>query len=71
MSKLTLKAGYIAISYEAKEGVSIRHFLNKLVLEQAIKRMEMLDDNKTSITLIKGLESQNSNKHIDVIHHPI
>lgn len=33
--------------------------------------MEMLKDNKTSLTLTKDLKSQNCIKHIDMIHNYI
>ena len=31
----------------------------------------MLSDNKTSFTLTRDLESQNSTKHIDVMYHHV
>ena len=33
--------------------------------------MEVLGDNKTSLTLIKDIESQNCTKHTDVMHHHV
>lgn len=39
---------------------------NKLVLEQVVKKMKILNKNKTSLILIKISESQNYNKYIDV-----
>ena len=33
--------------------------------------MEILGDNKTSLTLAKDPESQNCTNHIDIIHHNI
>ena len=44
--------------------------LDKLLPEQAVRKMEMLDDNKTSLTLIKDPVSQNRTKHIDVTDAP-
>lgn len=71
VSTSTSKAEYVVMSHGVKEGVWIRHFLNKLLPEQVVRRMKMLDDNKTSLTLTKDPESQNCNKHIDVMHHHI
>lgn len=33
--------------------------------------MEILDNNKISLTLIQNLETQNYIKHINVIHHHV
>lgn len=60
---------YVAISYRAREEVQIRRFLNKLLLEQAVRKMEMLSNNKTSLILTKDPKSQNQIKYIDVIYH--
>ena len=59
------------MSHGAREGVWIRRFLNELLPEQAVRRMEMLGDNETSLTLTRDPESQNRTKHIDVIHHHV
>ena len=39
---------------------------DKLLSEQAIRKMKMLNDNKISLTLTKDPVSQNSTKHIEV-----
>ena len=59
------------MSHDIKKVVWIRHFLNKLLSKQDIRRMKMLDDNKMSSTLIKNSESQNYIKHINIIYHHI
>lgn len=33
--------------------------------------MEMFEDNKTSLTLTKKIESQNCTKHINIMHYYI
>ena len=43
---------------------------DELFLEQAVRKMEMLNDNKISFTLTSDLESQNRTKHIDVTDAP-
>ena len=43
---------------------------NKLLPEQAVRKIEMLDDNKMSLTLTRDPESQNCTKHIDVTDAP-
>ena len=43
---------------------------DKLLPEQAVRKMEMLDDNKTSLTLTRDPVSQNRTKHIDVTDAP-
>lgn len=53
----------------AREKVWIRRFLNKLLLEQAFKKIKMLSNNKKSLILTKNPENQNLIKHIDVMHH--
>lgn len=42
-----------------------------MVSIQAVKKMEILKDNKTSPILTKNPKSQNCTKHIDVINHHI
>ena len=59
------------MSHRAREGVWIQKFLNKLLSEQTVKRIEILSDNKISFTLIKDLESQNCTKHIDVMYYHV
>lgn len=71
VSTSTSEAEYVAMSHGAREGVWIRRFLNELLPEQAVRRMEMLGDNETSLTLTKNPESQNRTKHIDVMHHHV
>ena len=63
------EAKYLAISHGARERVLVQRFLNKLFPEQAIRRIEMLGNNKMSLTLTKDPESQNRTKHINVIHY--
>ena len=67
----TSEAEYVAMNHGAREGVWIQRLLNKLLSEQVIRRMEMLGDNKTSLTLTRDPESQNRTKHINVIYHHI
>ena len=57
------------MSHRARESVWIRRFLNELLSEQAIRKMEILGDNETSLTLTRDPESQNCTKHINVIYH--
>lgn len=38
---------------------------------QAVRRIEILGDDKTSLTLIRNLESQKRVKYIDIIHYYI
>ena len=59
------------MSHEVRKGVWIQRFLNELLSEQAVRKIEMLGNNKTSITLTKNPESQNCTKHIEVIHHHV
>lgn len=49
----------------------MQRFLNKLLPNQAIRKMEILGNNELSLTLTKDSESQNKTKQIDVIHHHI
>lgn len=71
MSTIMSEAEYITISYYARENIWIQRFLNNLLLEQAIRKMEILGDNKTSFTLTRYLESHNHTKHLNVIYHHI
>ena len=57
VSTYTSEAKYVAMSHRVRERVQIRRLLNELLPEQAIRRMEMLDDNKTSLTLTRDPES--------------
>lgn len=59
------------MSNKASKGTWFQRFLNKLLLEQSIKKIEMMGDNKTSLTLMKDSESQNCIKHINVIYYDI
>lgn len=45
--------------------------LNKLFLKQAIRKIEMLNNNKTSLILIKDPESQNRTKYINMTDTPL
>ena len=65
------KAKYVAISDGAKHRMWVRRFLNKLLPKQVVRKMEMLGDNKTSLTLTKDSKSQNRTKHIYVMHHHV
>lgn len=49
----------------------MQQFLNKLVPDQAIRKIEMPKNNKTSFTLTKDPKSQNRTKYIDVIYYHI
>ena len=57
------------MSHGVREAVWIRCFLNKLLSKQAVRRIEMLKDNETSLILTKYLKSQNCIRHKDVIYH--
>lgn len=70
-STSTFEAEYVAMSHGAKEGVWIGRLLNKLMLENAVRAMNLLGDNETSLTLTSDRESRNRTKHISVIHHHI
>ena len=65
------KAKYMVIKHKAREGVWIKYFLNKLFLEQVIKKMDMLSDNKTNLILTKDPKNQNCIKYINIIYHYI
>lgn len=45
--------------------------MNELLLEQAIRRMQIFRDNDTNLVLTRILESQNPIKHIDVMYYYI
>lgn len=49
----------------------MQQFYNKLVFNQAIRKIELLKDNKTSLILTKNLENQNCTKYIHVMHYHI
>lgn len=59
------------MSQGAREGVWIQRFVNELLPDEAVRMMNMLGDNETSLTLTKDPESQNRSKHIDVMHHHV
>ena len=59
------------MSHRVRESVWIQRLLNKVLPEQAFRRMEMLDYNETSFTLTRDPESQNRTKHIDVMYHHV
>ena len=61
----------MTISHKVRDGVWIQRFLNELLTEQALRKIEMLGNNKMSFTLIKDRESQNCTKHIDVIYYHV
>lgn len=65
------EAKYVAMSHGARKSIWISRFLNELLLEQAIKRIEILGNNEISLILIKNLESQNHTKHINIIYYQI
>lgn len=62
---------YIAISHRAREKAWIRRFLNELISDQALRKMDMLGDNETSLILTKNFKSQDWIKHINVMHYHI
>ena len=53
----TSKTKYVAVSYTIREVVWIRQFLNKLLPKQVVRRIEILEDNETSLTLTKNPKS--------------
>lgn len=60
---------YMVMNHEARKKVCVRYFLNKLLLKQVIKKIEMFVDNKTSLIQTKNPESQNCTEHTNVIYH--
>lgn len=58
------KAKYVAMSYGVKKRMN-KAFPNKLLIEQAVRKMKMVDDNKTNFTY-KDPESQTCTKPINV-----
>ena len=61
----------MAVSQGARKGIWIRQFLNKLLLENAIREIKMLGNNETSLTLTKNPKRQNRTKHINVMLHHV
>lgn len=55
------------MNHEVRKGVSIQKFLNKILPNQVVRKMEILGDNKTSLALTKDPKSQNHTKLIGVI----
>lgn len=68
---LTLETKYIAVSQRARENIWIRRLLNKHLSNNPVKEMKMLGDNKTKLTLMRDLTSQNQIKQIDIIYYHI
>lgn len=72
VSTLTFEAKYIVVSHRTREWVWMQRFLNKLFPDQAVnEKMEMFEDNKISLILMKNPKSQNCTKHINMILHHI
>lgn len=65
------KFEYVAMSYNTRKGIWIQKFLNKLLSKQVVRRIEIFGDNKMSFILTRDLKSQNSAKHINVMHNYI
>lgn len=57
--------------HSARENVWIQRFLNELLSEEAIRKMNILGDNQTSLTMIKNPESQNCITHINILNYYI
>lgn len=57
MSIATSETKYVVMNHGVRKGVWIQKFLNKLFPELDISRIEMLSDNKISLTLTKNPES--------------
>ena len=51
------KIEYVAMSYGARKDVGIQRFLNTLLLEQAVRKMEIFRDNEISLILTRDLKS--------------
>lgn len=49
----------------------MQKFLDELFYDQTVRKMKMLVDNETSLTLTKNLENKNKIKHINVMYHHI
>ena len=69
VSTSTSEAEYVAVSQGTREQVWIWPFLNELLLEDVVRKMKMLRDNETSLTLIRDPRDPNCTKHINVIYH--
>lgn len=61
----------MAINHGIREKIWVKQLLNKLCSKQAVKKIEMLGDNKINFTLIKNPESLYYIKYIDVMHYHI
>lgn len=62
---------YVAVSNRIEKRVWIQKFLNELLSDQVIRKIEIVKDNKTSLTLRKNSEKQNYTKQVMVIPHYI
>ena len=56
-------------SWNKKESVG-KALSDELLPKQVVRKIEMLNDNKTSLTLTRDPVSQNCTKHIDVTDAP-
>ena len=59
----TSEVEYMAMSYRAREGIWIQRFINEFLSNKAVREMNMLGNNETSLTLTKDPENQNCTKH--------
>lgn len=68
---LKSKAKYMARSHKVKKRVWVSRFLNKSLVGQAVKKMKILGDIKTSFILTKDSKSLNCTKHIYVMYYHV
>lgn len=59
------------MSHRARKNMWIRRLSNKLILEQTIRKIKRLADNKTSFTLRREPKSHNHTKHVNVIPYHV
>lgn len=59
VSMSTLEVDYVAVIQGFREGVWIWKLLNELLSDNAVREMKMLDNNKTSLILMRDSENKN------------
>lgn len=65
----SIEAEYIAVSAACKDGLNMIHFLNKFALVSSPTHIFM--DNEEAMYMANKLVTNETSKHIDLVHHLI
>lgn len=65
----SIEAEYVVLGHVAKQAIWIKRLLNDMIMLRHISTVRLIEDNTSSLKMIKNDEFHSRIKHIDVQHH--